>query len=250
MFVRRNNCILCIMQLRYLAGPIICHKLTTLSKVSCSQIKTNINQNIPYLGKKVLSYQTHFSTCNHNQVLMAYSISSKTAQVNRAESTPNLEITHTRLNAVTVAGTRPELVKLAEFIRIFNDSDNALLYTGQHFSSNMRDVFLGQLGIKPDLDLNAGTSSVEMLKKLLISKLEPLRPKFIIVYGDTNSSMAAALAAKDLGSRLIHLEAGVRDFDLAVPEESTRIKIDAMADLLLAPSDFCQMCLRYENVGG
>lgn len=181
---------------------------------------------------------------------MAYSISSKTAQVNRTESTPNFEITHTRLNAVTVAGTRPELVKLAEFIRIFNDSDNALLYTGQHFSSNMRDVFLDQLGIKPDLDLNAGTSSVEMLKKLLIAKLEPLRPKYIIVYGDTNSSMAAALAAKDLGSRLIHLEAGVRDFDLAVPEESTRIKIDAMADLLLAPSDFCQMCLRYENVGG
>jgi UDP-GlcNAc3NAcA epimerase len=166
------------------------------------------------------------------------------------ETTANLEISPTKLNAVTVAGTRPELIKLAEFVRIFNDHQNALLYTGQHFSSNMRDVFLDQLGIKPDLDLNAATSSVTKLTELLIKKLEPFQPSNVIIYGDTNSSMAAALAAKELGSRLIHIEAGVRDFDLAVPEESTRIKIDAMADLLLAPSDFCQMCLGYENVRG
>ena len=100
------------------------------------------------------------------------------------------------------------------------------------------------------MDLNAGTSSVNVLTDLLIKTLKPLQPSSVIVYGDTNSSMAVALAAKELDSTLIHIEAGVRDFDLAVPEESIRIKIDAMADLLLAPSDFCQMCLRYENVHG
>ena len=105
---------------------------------------------------------------------MAYNISSRTLQQVHADHTKTsseLEITPTKLNAVTVAGTRPELIKLAEFIRLFNDAENVLLYTGQHFSTNMRDVFLDQLGIKPDLDLNAGTSSVEMLTKLLIKKL-------------------------------------------------------------------------------
>ena len=62
--------------------------------------------------------------------------------------------------------------------------------------------------------------------------------------------MAASLAAQDLGSKLIHIEAGVRDFDLAVPEEGTRIKIDAMSDYLLAPSDFCKMCRKYEQGRG
>ena len=153
-------------------------------------------------------------------------------------------------NIVTVAGTRPEIIKLSEFIRLFDGKEHGLLYTGQHFSPKMKDVFLEQLGILPDIDLQCGTSDVSVLKENIIKTLKKACPSHIIVYGDTNSSMAASLAAQELGSKLIHIEAGVRDFDLAVPEEGTRIKIDAMSDYLLAPSDFCKMCLKYEQVRG
>jgi UDP-N-acetylglucosamine 2-epimerase (non-hydrolysing) len=153
-------------------------------------------------------------------------------------------------NIVTVAGTRPELIKLSEFIRLFDSSEHGLLYTGQHFSPKMKDVFLEQLGILPDFDLQCGISDVSVLKENIVGTLKKTRPSYIIVYGDTNSSMAASLAAEELGCRLIHIEAGVRDFDLAVPEEITRIKIDSMSDYLLAPSDFSKMCLKYEQVKG
>ena len=114
----------------------------------------------------------------------------------------------------------------------------------------MKDVFLEQLEILPDFDLQCGTSDVSVLKENIVGTLKKTRPSHIIVYGDTNSSMAASLAAGELGCRLIHIEAGVRDFDLAVPEEITRIKIDSMSDYLLAPSDFSKMCLKYEQVKG
>src|SRR6266540_1245994 len=153
-------------------------------------------------------------------------------------------------SVVTVAGTRPELIKLSEFIRLFDRTEHGLLYTGQHFSPKMKDVFLDQLGISPDFDLRCGTSDIALLKENIIGTLKKIRPSYIIVYGDTNSSLAASLAAKEIGSRLIHIEAGIRDFDLAVPEEITRIKIDAISDQLLAPSDFCKMCLSYEQVRG
>ena len=153
-------------------------------------------------------------------------------------------------NIVTVAGTRPELIKLSEFIRLFDKNEHGLLYTGQHFSPKMKDVFLEQLGIVPDFDLQCGISDVSVLKEHIVGTLKKTRPSYIIVYGDTNSSMAASLAAEELGIRLIHIEAGVRDFDLAVPEEITRIKIDSMSDYLLAPSDFSKMCLKYEQVKG
>jgi len=155
-----------------------------------------------------------------------------------------------RFDTITIAGTRPELIKLSEFIRLFNNDSHGLLYTGQHFSPKMKDVFLDQLKIIPEIDLQSGTSDVEILKNNILTALSNLRPSHIIVYGDTNSSMAAALAAKQMGTDLIHIEAGVRDFDLAVPEEITRIKIDSMSDYLLAPSDFCKMCLSYESVKG
>jgi UDP-GlcNAc3NAcA epimerase len=154
------------------------------------------------------------------------------------------------LTVVTIAGTRPELVKLSEFLRIIDRPDHGLLYTGQHFSPQMKDVFLEQLGIEPDIDLRCGTSEVPVLQRHIRDALHKVKPSHMIVYGDTNSSLAAALVAQEIGSKLIHIEAGVRDFDLAVPEEITRIKIDAMSDLLLAPSDFCKMCLNYEQVPG
>ena len=103
-------------------------------------------------------------------------------------------------NIVTVAGTRPELIKLSEFIRLFDGKEHGLLYTGQHFSPKMKDVFLEQLGIFPDIDLQCGTSDVSVLKENIVGTLKKTRPSYIIVYGDTNSSMASFIGSR--GARL------------------------------------------------
>lgn len=156
-----------------------------------------------------------------------------------------------QIDIVTVAGTRPEIIKLAELVPLLNRNYNhALLYTGQHFSENMKDIFFDELGITPDYDLKSNNSDIGILRDNLVKTLREMMPRYVVVYGDTNSSMAAALAAEQIKSRLIHIEAGVRDFDLAVPEESIRIYIDSKADLLFSPSDFCSTVLTYEQIRG
>lgn len=152
---------------------------------------------------------------------------------------------------VTVAGTRPEIIKLAELVPLLNKKYNhALLYTGQHFSENMKDIFFDELDMVPDFDLKSNTSDIGVLRDNLVRILGEIRPRYVIVYGDTNSSMAATLAAEQINSKLIHIEAGVRDFDLAVPEESIRIYIDSKAEYLYSPSDFCSTVLTYEQIRG
>jgi UDP-N-acetylglucosamine 2-epimerase len=152
---------------------------------------------------------------------------------------------------ITVAGTRPEIIKLAEIVPLLNKKYNhALLYTGQHFSENMKDIFFDELDMVPDYELKSNTSDIGVLRDNIATTLKELNPRYVIVYGDTNSSMAAALAAEQIKSKLIHIEAGVRDFDLAVPEESIRIYIDSKADFLFSPSDFCSTVLTYEQIKG
>jgi UDP-N-acetylglucosamine 2-epimerase len=152
---------------------------------------------------------------------------------------------------ITVAGTRPEIIKLAEIVPLLNKKYNhALLYTGQHFSENMKDIFFDELDMVPDYELKSNTSDIGILRDNIATTLKELNPRYVIVYGDTNSSMAAALAAEQIKSKLIHIEAGVRDFDLAVPEESIRIYIDSKADFLFSPSDFCSTVLTYEQIKG
>ena len=152
---------------------------------------------------------------------------------------------------VTVAGTRPEIIKLAELVPLLNKKYNhALLYTGQHFSENMKDIFFDELDMVPDYELKSNTSDIGVLRDNLVRILGELRPRYVIVYGDTNSSMAATLAAEQINSKLIHIEAGVRDFDLAVPEESIRIYIDSKAEYLYSPSEFCSTVLTYEQIKG
>ena len=152
---------------------------------------------------------------------------------------------------VTIAGTRPEIIKLADFIPKMNEKfDHSFIYTGQHFSPRMKDIFIDELNVKPDYDFKCNSSDIELMKNRILPTLKDLQPEYVIIYGDTNSSMAAALAAHEAESKIIHLEAGIRDFDIAVPEESIRIKIDEMASHLFAPSDFCRSVLSYENVTG
>jgi len=154
------------------------------------------------------------------------------------------------LDIVTIAGTRPEIIKLSELVQLLDGWDNhALLYTGQHYSDNMKSVFFDELNIKPDYDLRCDTSDVGRLKEKMVEFLRQVKPSFVLVYGDTNSSLAGALAAREVGgSTLVHIEAGLRCFDLNVPEENARIQIDSMSDYLFPPTELAKTFLKYEQI--
>ena len=155
------------------------------------------------------------------------------------------------MKLVTIAGTRPEIIKLAYLIPLLNNNFNhKFIYTGQHFSPNMSDIFIDELKVKPDYDLQSNSSDITTIKTKMLPVLKSISPDYVVIYGDTNSSMAAALAANEINSKIIHVEAGVRDFDMHVPEEPLRIKIDEMADYLFSPSSFCTTVLSYENISG
>jgi UDP-N-acetylglucosamine 2-epimerase len=114
----------------------------------------------------------------------------------------------------------------------------------------MKDIFFDGLGIEPHYDLKSNTSDIGILRDNMLPTLQRIGPKYVIIYGDTNSSMAAALAASQVNAQIIHIEAGVRDFDYTVPEEPLRIRIDEMSKHLFAPSQFCATVLTYENISG
>lgn len=155
------------------------------------------------------------------------------------------------MKLVTIAGTRPEIIKLAHLVPLLNNNfDHKFVYTGQHYSPNMSDIFIDELNITPDYDLQSNTSEINVIKDKMLPILKQLQPDWVVVYGDTNSSMAAALAADEIKSKLIHVEAGVRDFDMHVPEEPLRIRIDEMSEYLFSPSSFCTTVLSYENIKG
>ena len=152
---------------------------------------------------------------------------------------------------LTLAGTRPEIIKLTKFVRVMGTQINRnhrLLYTGQHYSNNMKDIFFDELGIQPDYDLGCKTSNVHELTRRILKFFTEIKPKYVIVYGDTYSTMAGTLAAKKLKIPLIHLEAGIRDLDITIPEERVRIYIDSVADFKLAPTELAKTFLYYEGV--
>ena len=151
---------------------------------------------------------------------------------------------------VTIAGTRPEIIKLAELVRLLNSKreDHALVYTGQHYSGKMKDIFFDELGVRPDYDLMCESSDVATLAREMKKFLGELRPSLVLVYGDTNSSLAGAMAARDVGCPLVHIEAGLRCFDMLVPEERARIQIDSVSDYLFPPTELAQTFLKYEQI--
>jgi UDP-N-acetylglucosamine 2-epimerase len=153
------------------------------------------------------------------------------------------------VDIVTIAGTRPEIIKLSELVQLLDGQRNhALLYTGQHYSDNMKSIFFDELKIKPNYDLRCDTSDVGTLKEKMVEWLREVRPPYVLVYGDTNSSLAGALAAKEVGCTLVHIEAGLRCFDLSVPEERARIQIDSASDYLFPPTELARTFLSYEQI--
>tara|TARA_B110000090_G_scaffold80997_1_gene92219 strand:- start:111 stop:1196 length:1086 start_codon:yes stop_codon:yes gene_type:complete len=158
---------------------------------------------------------------------------------------------------VTILGARPQFVKAAVLSRIvseMNQIQEVIVHTGQHFDTNMSAVFFNEMQIptpKYNLAIHGlthGAMTGQMLEKIetiLIAE----KPDAVVVYGDTNSTLAGALAAKKLGIKVIHIEAGLRSFNLKMPEEVNRILTDRISTLLSCPTDTALQNLANESFG-
>ncbi|MBY8872252.1 UDP-N-acetylglucosamine 2-epimerase (non-hydrolyzing) [Micromonospora sp. PLK6-60] len=142
-----------------------------------------------------------------------------------------------------VTGARPNFPKAAPVIRALAELGvpQELIHTGQHYDERMSDVFFRELGLpKPDVNLGVGSGSHAVQTAAIMTGLEEIflsrRPGMVVVYGDVNSTVAAALVASKLQIPVAHVEAGLRSFDMTMPEEINRLVTDRLSDLLLATS--------------
>jgi UDP-N-acetylglucosamine 2-epimerase (non-hydrolysing) len=147
------------------------------------------------------------------------------------------------VKVLSVVGARPQLVKLSAVARAFAGTGyrHVIVHTGQHYDVNLSDVFFTGLGIPdPDVHLGVGSGSHGVQTGAVLSALDAVldaeRPDWVLVYGDTNSTLAGALAAVKMHLPVAHLEAGLRSFNRRMPEEHNRVLTDHAADLLLAPT--------------
>ena len=154
-----------------------------------------------------------------------------------------------------ILGTRPEIIKMAPIIRELErrGEDYFILHTGQHYSYNLDKVFFEQLELpQPRCNLDVGSGShAEETGKMLIGIEKVLmeeRPDFILAEGDTNSVLAGALAAAKLGVKVGHVEAGLRSYDRAMPEELNRVLTDHLSDHLYAPTPKAKEILLSEGI--
>jgi UDP-GlcNAc3NAcA epimerase len=157
---------------------------------------------------------------------------------------------------VTIVGNRPQFVKAAAVSRLLRESaEELLVHTGQHYDDELSQVFFEELGIPaPDRELGAGSGSNTTQTARILAALEPvlaeLQPRLALVYGDTNSTLAGALAAAQAGIPVGHVEAGMRSFDRSMPEELNRVLTDHASDLLLCSTQTAIDNLGREGVGG
>ena len=160
------------------------------------------------------------------------------------------------VKVLSVVGARPQFVKLAPVCRAFDaagDVEHVIVHTGQHYDAVMSDVFFDDLRIPaPDVHLGVGSGNHGAQTGAMLAGLEPVllehRPDWTLVYGDTNSTIAAALAAVKHHLPVAHLEAGLRSFNRRMPEEHNRVLTDHASDLLLAPTQVAMDHLATEGL--
>lgn len=148
------------------------------------------------------------------------------------------------MHILHVVGARPNFMKVAPVVRALAGRSNVtqtIVHTGQHYDANMSDVFFQELGIPaPDVNLQVGSGSHAQQTAGIISRFEDVvlekKPDVVLVYGDVNSTVAAAIVCVKLGIRVGHVEAGLRSFDRTMPEEINRLLTDQISDLLFTPS--------------
>lgn len=143
-----------------------------------------------------------------------------------------------------IVGARPNFVKAAPVHRAlssYSGLKQLIVHTGQHYDANMSDVFFRQLNIpNPEVNLQVGSGTHAHQTALIMTRLEPVllerNPDLVLVYGDVNSTVAAAIVCAKLGIKIGHVEAGLRSFDRTMPEEINRVLADQLSDLLFTPS--------------
>jgi UDP-GlcNAc3NAcA epimerase len=160
------------------------------------------------------------------------------------------------MKVASIVGARPQFIKAAvvsSHLRAHPEIRETLIHTGQHYSQAMSDIFFDQLDIpKPDINLGVGKASpATQIGRMLIA-LEPVLGSgsfdWVFVYGDTNTTLAGALAAVKAGIPLAHVEAGLRSYDRRMPEETNRLAADHLADLLFTPTETADANLLNENI--
>lgn len=150
------------------------------------------------------------------------------------------------LKIVTVVGARPQIIKAAALSRAIRNSfadtiEEIIIHTGQHYDANMSQVFFEELGIpNPHINLNIGSASHGKQTAMMIQGIEEIllaeKPDYIVLYGDTNSTLAGTVAASKIHIPVVHIEAGLRSFNKSMPEEINRIMCDHASTLLFVPT--------------
>ena len=157
------------------------------------------------------------------------------------------------MKVFTVVGNRPQFIKAAPLsgALLAAGVDEVVLHTGQHWYHVMSQVFFDQLGLaEPRYRLDLHTSDIDAMQPAIAEQIASEEPDLVLVYGDTNSTLAGALAAADASIPLAHVEAGLRSGDLSMPEEHNRIETDRLAWLLFCPDDRSRQTLQDEGVLG
>jgi len=166
------------------------------------------------------------------------------------------------IKIITIIGARPQIIKAAAISRAIRNSfsnqiEEIIVHTGQHYDANMSDVFFEELQIsKPKYNLNVGSMSHAKQSAAMLSGIEEIlvneKPNALLVYGDTNSTLAGAIAASKIHIPVVHIEAGLRSFNKAMPEEINRIVTDHTSTMLFCPTKTAINNLKNEgfNVSG
>jgi UDP-N-acetylglucosamine 2-epimerase len=160
------------------------------------------------------------------------------------------------MKVLTIVGNRPQFIKAAAVSGpLRREHEEVLVHTGQHFDDTLSAVFFSELGLPaPDRQLKISRGSNTSQTARMMAALEPVlaevAPDAVLVYGDTNSTLAGALAAAQAGVRIAHVEAGMRSFDRRMPEELNRVLADHASDLLLCSSEVAVQNLAREHVSG
>lgn len=170
--------------------------------------------------------------------------------------TETARISFKKMHVLHVVGARPNFMKAAPVLHALSQTDGmeqTLVHTGQHYDVNMSEVFFQQLSMpQPDVNLGVGSGSHAQQTSEVMSLFEPVvldrKPDMVLVYGDVNSTAAAALVCSKLMVPVGHVEAGLRSYDRAMPEEINRLVTDQLADLLFTPSDDGDVNLLREGI--
>lgn len=169
------------------------------------------------------------------------------------------------MKIVTVVGARPQFIKAAAVSRAIaahntkqydtrTTIEEIIVHTGQHFDANMSDIFFEEMQIpRPRYNLQINSISHGAMTGRMLEKIEEIlqheKPDYVMVYGDTNSTLAGALAAKKLHLKVVHVEAGLRSFNMNMPEEINRILTDRISDILCCPTANAVQNLKREGFG-